>query len=170
MKVQLFCILFFLFSIGVCKAELPAWFLKSFNDHQLNTRYKIIAAKPDFLEADFNGDGKNDIAVQIIEIKTKKKGVLIINAGSSDYFLFGAGTKSKSDDSENTNWVNGWKIYRNKYAYKTLTNADGDLMGSKKILLKYPAIYLYALEDGAEEGGLVFYWDGKKYSFIHQGD
>ena len=171
MKTLLFSIVFSFFVIGVSKAELPVWALKSFKAQKLDLRYKIQSIRaPEYLEEDFNGDGKKDIAVQIIETKTKKMGVLVINAGSNNYYILGAGKKDKEIETDNTNWAKAWKIYRNKFAFKAQVNASGDLMASKKISLKHPAIYVYAIEDGGDAVGAIVYWDGKKYISIHQGD
>jgi len=151
--------------------SLPAWFLKSFNKQGLNKNYILLNSnKSSFLEADFNGDNKNDIAIQILDIKTKKRGVLIINAGQNQYYIFGAGKKFFKENFDNTNWLSGWKIYKKRTAYESQFNSDGDEMSSKSIRLKYPAIYIYALEDGDDYAGQLIYWNGTQYISMHQGE
>jgi len=153
------------------EGALPNWFLQSFNSLKLEQQYKIIQpGKPAFLEADFNGDKQGDIAVQIIDLKTKKKGILIINGGQNSHFVFGCGKKFPEETFFDTNWLNGWRIFKSKYAYKPTFNADGDITGSKKISLKYPAINIYSTEDGDEVAGQLIYWKGNKYISIHQGE
>lgn len=151
--------------------SLPAWFLKSFNKQGLNKNYILLnSITPSFLEADFNGDNKNDIAVQIRNIKTKKKGILIINANQNRYYIFGAGNKFFKEKFDNTDWLSGWNIYKKRIAYDSQFNSDGDEIGSKNIVLKHPAIYIYAIEDGDDYAGQLLYWDGYKYISIHQGE
>lgn len=157
---------------NLSKAQvIPAWFLKEFAELKLNQKYSIInQAKPAFLRADFNGDKKEDIAVQIIDIKTKKKGILIINAVSYKPFVFGAGLKFKGENYDNTNWLNGWRINNNKIVYEARFTPDGDMMPGRKIKIKYPSIYAYSLEDGEEYAGILIYWNGANYITIHQGE
>ncbi|MCQ6959780.1 hypothetical protein [Mucilaginibacter aquariorum] len=150
---------------------LPAWFTQSFNDKKLNERYAIIKpVKPNFLEADFTGDKINDIAVQVIDKKNRKRGVLIINGGTNKHYIFGAGYKFASEDFDDTNWVDGWSLYKSKVAYKTLFDADGDISGSKKVKIAHVAVSIYAIEDGSELAGALIYWNGTKYVSIHQGE
>jgi hypothetical protein len=154
------------------KAEvIPSWFVKAFNEQKLNQKYSIINnVKPTFLNADLNGDGKEDIAVQIVNIKTKKKGLLIINAVTNKSFIFGAGIKFKEEDFDNTNWLHGWRINKDKIVYEARFNSDGDMMAARKIRIKHPAIYAYSLEDGEESAGVIIYWNGANYISIHQGE
>ena len=160
-----------LFSTHFQSIKLPDWFAKAFNSQKLNERYTIINhIKPYFLEADFNGDKINDVAVQIINKASKKKGVLIINGGSGKHCIFGAGFKFDNEDFSDTNWLNGWHIYRKSIAYKTLINSDGDIIGGKKVKISHPAINIYATEDGEEYAGQLIYWNGLKYVSIHQGE
>jgi len=152
-------------------AALPGWFIKSFNNQKLNQHYLIVNnAKPTFLEADFNGDSKNDVAVQLTDIKTKKKGILIINFGQNKFYVFGAGVKFANEGFDNTNWINGWKINRDKTVYETMFKPNGDIIGGRKITIKYPAISAYMLEDEVETPVILIYWNGLKYESIHQGD
>jgi hypothetical protein len=151
--------------------SVPPWFAKSFSEKKLNDHYSIIkSVKPLFLEADFNGDKINDIAVQVINNKSRKKGVLIMNGGSNKFYVFGAGIRFSGEDFDNTNWLNGWRIDKSKFAYKNTITADGDIIGGKRIRLHYPAMCIYAMEDGDEIAGQLIYWDGSKYISIHQGE
>jgi hypothetical protein len=165
-------LLVLIFSAGIAGAKpLPAWFLRSFNAQKLNARYSILStAKPYFLEADFNGDKVNDAAIQVVDKKTKKQGVLIINGGQNKYFVFGASYKFRNEDFNDTNWLDGWRIYKEKIAFETTFDAEGDIKGSSQIKLKHPAIYIYAIEGDDEIAGQLIYWNGKKYDSIHQGE
>jgi len=153
------------------KSALPKWFSQSFSSLKLDKQFKIIQpCKPAFLEGDFNGDKQKDIAVQIIDIKTKKRGILIINCGNNNYFVFGCGKKFNDETFSDTNWLDGWKIFKSKKAYKPIFDADGGISGSKIIILKYLGISIYSIEDGDEIAGQLIYWNGNKYVSIHQGE
>ncbi|QKJ30935.1 hypothetical protein HQ865_14645 [Mucilaginibacter mali] len=153
-------------------APLPSWFTRSYNDHKLNASYTILqASKPGILIADLDGDGKQDIAVQVAEKVSGKKGVLII-AGNQrhEITLFGAGKKIAGEGFSDINWQSGWKLLKNFTANQTIFSKDGDITGGKKIRLKYLAISVYKLEDKAFVAGIVIYWDGKRYITIHEGE
>jgi hypothetical protein len=151
--------------------RLPEWFLQSFNSLKLEQQYKIIQpCKPAFLEADFNGDHQNDIAVQIIDLKTNKRGLLIINGGQNNYVVFGCGKKFTGETFSDTNWLDGWRVFRSKQAYEPIFDVDGGMSGSKKIILKHPAVSIYSIEDRDEISGQLIYWNGSKYISIHQGE
>ncbi|MFA6248067.1 MAG: hypothetical protein WC615_14105 [Mucilaginibacter sp.] len=169
MKLSLLFSLFWI--IFLQATELPGLFTKSFNEKKLNERYQIIKPiKPGYLEADFTGDRITDIAVQVVDKKSKKRGILIINGGSNKHYIFGAGYKFAGEDFNDTNWLDGWRIYKDKIAYKTLFDAEGDIAGSKKVKVSHPAISIYSIEDGSELAGALIYWNGTKYVSIHQGE
>lgn len=150
---------------------MPVWFTKSFEVQKLKEKYNIdTKLKPGFLEAHFNGDRLKDVAVQVIDKKTKKKGILVINGGQRKYFMLGAGYKFTNEDFNDTNWLNGWELYKKHIAYQTLFSNDGDISGSKKVKLQHTAINAYSLEEGEPSAGILIYWDGKKYTSIHQGE
>ncbi|HEY8931530.1 MAG TPA: hypothetical protein VIM55_20170 [Mucilaginibacter sp.] len=145
-------------------------FISSFKLLKLDAKYEIKGfLKPSNLSADFNGDGKPDAAMLVIEKKTKKKGIMLIQGGGTRYFVFGAGTKF-GDGGDNYSWLNGWQVYKEKIAYETVLDKNGDLADGKKVVLKRPALYVYQLEDGEPNSGGIIYWDGKKYIWIQQGE
>jgi hypothetical protein len=152
------------------QSNLPSWFVKSFKQVKQDQKYELKNfLSPAYLQADFNGDGKADIAALTIEKKTGKKGILIIHGSNNQYFVLGAGTNF-GNGSNDFKWAGGWKTYRKRFAYETIFNKDDDIQGSRKIKLKRPAIFIYDLEDGEPNSGGIIYWDGKKYIWIQQGE
>src|ERR1700754_3743565 len=154
------CFIFLVFPVPVfAQAILPDWADKCFKKNELDMRYERRAfIKPAYLEADFNGDGLQDIACLVIEKHTKKKGVIVIHRGSNNYFVFGAGAKF-GNGSDDFKWAGGWKVYKDRITYETLFNKEGDMSGSKKIKLQRPALYIYDLEDGQPNSGGIIYWN-----------
>ncbi len=160
--------------IALCHAsqaqQLPGWFITAFNVQKLNTKYTITSfLKPAFLTADFNGDKVNDIAVLVTEIKTKKKGVLLIHGKTCQYFVFGAGVKFGNGGAD-FNWLKQWDLYKEKVAHEMLFDKDGGMTGSKKIKLVRTGLLVTDLEDGQPNSGGIIYWNGIKYIWIHQGE
>lgn len=150
---------------------LPIWFNKAFQEQTLSQKYAIIKTNSSyFLEADFNGDKKVDIAVQIQDKITGKTGIILMNYGQKNGFIFGAGKKFDDQRFDNTRAFNGWRVYKDKYVFKTIFKPNGDILGGKKIKLSHPAVYIYNVEDGDEIAGELIYWDGAKYIIIHQGE
>jgi len=174
MRINMKTLFFFLLLSATfalhAQQTLPPWFLKSVKQLKLNNKYELKGSlKPTFFVADFDGDGKPDVAMLANERRTKKKGVLIIQQEGQKYFVFGAGKKF-GNGLDNYKWAGGWKIYTDKIAYETLFDKDGAMSGSKKIVLKRPAIFIYDLEDGEPNSGGIIYWTDKKYIWIHQGE
>jgi hypothetical protein len=87
--------------------NMPTWFQQSFKAKVLDKKFSLTPfLKNGLLEADFNGNKFNDIAVLVTERKTKNKGLLLLHQQDS-YFVFGAGTKIGSG-SDNFNWAKGF--------------------------------------------------------------
>ena len=126
--------------------------------------------KPACLRSDFNGDSIQDMAVFVIEKKSKKKGILLIHGKTNEHFIFGAGTEF-GNGSDDFNWADKWKLYKKKTANETKFDKEsGDTIGGRKVKLKRPAILIENFEDGALTAGGLIYWNGEKYVWIHQGE
>ena len=172
MKLSLLLLLLSIEAIGFCQStSYPIWLGDTLKSKGLDKKYELKSyLDPPFLQDDFNGDGFPDLAVLILEKSTHKRGVLLIQANSSQYYVFGAGTKF-GDGSDNFSWANKWSIYKKKSAYETqFDKKTGDILKGKEIKLNRPCISLASIEDGTELSGGLIYWNGKKYIWIHQGE
>jgi hypothetical protein len=118
-----------------------------------------------FLEADFSGDKKVDIAVWVEQKDNGKKGILFFIDGNADPIIVGAGNELgyAGDDFK---WAGIWEIVDAKFTEETTFSEDGDVNGSKPVTLERPAISIREVEGS---GGLI-YFDGKAFTWIHQGD
>jgi hypothetical protein len=169
---RLILIITILFTCGRVHAQksLPAWFSTTFKNSGLSTKYSITPfIKPAFFESDFNGDKISDIAVLVTEIKTKKKGILLIHGKTNQHYLFGAGTKF-GNGGDNFRWMGRWSIYKDKIADEGGVDKNGDLIATKKIKLSRIGLLITDLEDGQADSGGIIYWTGVKYIWIHQGE
>src|SRR5215813_4202960 len=66
--------------------------------------------KPFYLLGDFNGDGKADVAVLIKQRSTGKVGIAIINRGTDEVIILGAGT-TIGNGGDNFEWMDSWESY-----------------------------------------------------------
>ncbi|GAB3923574.1 hypothetical protein [Mucilaginibacter myungsuensis] len=153
-------------------AQRPAWYTAKFKALKLDLQYSLATfAKPSYQQADFNGDGVKDVAALIIQKRTKKKGILLIEGNSDRYFVFGAGTKvgkPNFDESDRLDWMDRWKVDKAMVAYETTFDKDGDILGSAKVKTPYGGLSIWQSEDGSPLAGGLIYWTGKKYACIHQ--
>jgi hypothetical protein len=170
MKKLVFFLILIIPISSFAQAKMPAWFYNSFKKLKLDQQFQLSTyLKPAFLTADFNGDGKADISALIISKKTKKKGIVVIHGGIDQYFIMGAGSNF-GNGGKDFNWLKGWKLYKDKIAYETTFDEDDMINGSKKVKLKHPAFYIYDLMDDEPNSGGIIYWNGKQYTWIHQGE
>ena len=121
--------------------------------------------KSRFLEADFSGDGKPDLALAVEKINGGKKGIIILFQESRGAFVIGAG-KEFGNAGDNFQWAGNWRAFTERVTYETTFKENGDVAGGKEVKLLRPAIEIRE-EEGS--GGLI-YFNGKDFVWIHQGD
>lgn len=157
----------------VQNVDMPTWFVDVYKQKKINEKYVFKAfLKPAFLQADFDGDGIADIAALIVDKRTNNKGILLITGKTYKSIVFGAGNKIGKlgfDDFDNFNWIGGWKIYNQKIAYETKFD-NGDIVGTIKKKLPNRGLSIWSLQDGEPLAGGIIYWNGKGWSWIHQGE
>ncbi|MBO0930722.1 hypothetical protein [Fibrella aquatilis] len=169
MKPLLF-IVFFLLSFMEQRTD-ALWYIKVFKAKGLDKKYQLSSfLQPTYIRADFNGDSLEDVALTITEKSTNRKGILLIHKKSNNIYIFGAGTNFGSGGN-NFKWIDRWGLYNNKTASEAqFDEATGDMIDGKEIKLNHPGILLEDHEDGAFISGGILYWNGKNYSWIHQGE
>lgn len=156
----------FILSAFVAKGQsgIPEWVHERLK--KLDNRYLVSDyIHPQFLEADFSGDRKTDLAVLVEEKTTSKKGIAIFFRESDSVSVLGAGMDF-GNGGDNFAWAAKWSVDNERTAYETTFNANGDVDGGRQVRLKRPAIKIRE-EEGS--GGLIYY-DGTKFIWIQQGD
>ena len=146
--------------------SLPDWITYKIDD--IKTEKDLILdneMNPFYLETDFNGDGKLDIAFCVKDKLTNKKGILIIHGGDFKSHLIGAGN-SFVHVGDDFKFVELWKVYRNRIVELTEFTEDGDILGNKEIKIENDAI----LVSKSESASSLIAWQNGKYVWLHTGD
>jgi hypothetical protein len=172
MRLSLLIVFLFPFLVATSQTTpLPEWFTDTFKKKGLDRKYLLTSNwSPSFLQADFNGDAVQDLAVLILEKATKRKGILLLHGNTKEAFIFGAGT-SLGAGGNDFQWADKWALYTQKTAWETRFDKEtGEMIGAKKVALTRPGILMEDYEDGAALAGGIIYWNGKKYVWIHQGE
>ena len=151
---------------GTAAPPLPAWAHTQWVQAGLSKIFeRKYYAKPGFLQADFNGDGKTDVAILVARRTTQSKGIIILHQGQSTPYVVGTGRNTASCIVRgDLSWADHWHIYTQPRTEETTFNPNGDILGSRAVRLKHPTIELTK----EEQGGGMIYWNGKRYIWIHQ--
>jgi hypothetical protein len=113
---------------------------------------------PSYLEGDFNGDGKMDVAVLVKERATGKLGIAIVHGTTGKVTILGGGIGigNGGDDFE---WMDSWQVYSKTRA----AHAAGETSVPR---LRGDAL----LVEKSEAASALIYWNGKRYVWSQQGD
>ena len=146
--------------------DLPEWASKRLKNLISNKFELTKDPQPGYLISDFTGDGKEDVAFFILNKVNNKKGIVIFYSIENQdmHFITGAGNSKFFDDFH---WVDEWSIFDEPKTWKTTFKEDGDIDGNEDVILNNTAIYLKS-NDEVGGGGLIYY-DGKEWTWIHQG-
>lgn len=140
-------------------SDVPDAVKKALTNGSAGKKYDVSSRiKPFYLEGDFNGDGKADVAVLVTERSTGKLGIAIVHGTTGKLTVLGAGIGigNGGDDFE---WMDSWKIDpKMRAAHSTgetsIPNPRGDAL----------------LVEKSEAASALIYWNGKKYVWSQQGD
>lgn len=140
-------------------SDAPDAVKKALTNGSAGKKYDVSSRiKPFYLEGDFNGDGKTDVAVLVTERSTGKVGIAIVSGTTGKVTILGAGIGigNGGDDFE---WMDSWKIYpKTRAAHSVGETSVPNLRGDALMVEK------------SEAAGALIYWNGKKYVWSQQGD
>ena len=113
---------------------------------------------PSYLEGDFNGDGKMDVAVLVTERATGKSGIAIVHGTIGKMTILGAGSAigNGGDDFE---WMDSWQVYSKTRAIHVANETSVPRLRGDALLV-----------EKSEAASALIYWDGKRYVWSQQGD
>jgi hypothetical protein len=134
--------------------NLPSWAGSILSEQRFASTYAITTRiNPYFLQGDFNGDGRLDIAVMIEHKPTMQQGIAILHAGPMTPIVVGAGREIGNGGAD-FSWLDAWSIETRDPRGKSAPTLRGD------------ALLVQKLESAS---GLI-YWDGAAYRWRQQGD
>ena len=133
--------------------NLPSWASPVFGEQRFASTYALSTRiNPYFLQGDFNGDGRLDVAVLVVQKRTMQQGIAILHAGSMTPIVVGAG-REIGNGGDDFSWLDAWSV------------SARDTRG-KNAPARADALLVQKLESAS---GLI-YWDGSAYRWRQQGD
>ena len=159
-------IAFFLFTVNLYSQEgrlirdpirnIPKWVRSEISTQHLDQQYTVVyQLYPYYLRGDFNGDGKRDVAIQVVEKSRSKSGIAIFHGKRRQKIttvvsILGAG-KAIDKTGDDLKWMSIWNIHRNGEPIESSSKKSPALMGDAILIEKRDST-----------SGLI-YWDEGKY-------
>jgi hypothetical protein len=135
------------------RLNLPEWACNAAFEAKLHSRYAVYSRiNPFFLTADFDGDGKLDIAIWVMDRRSKKVGIAILRRDSKEPVVLGAG-KAWEERGENFVALDMWSVIPKGEVL------ESNYEDNKKTQLTGDALMLMKSDSAA----FAVYWDGSKY-------
>jgi hypothetical protein len=113
---------------------------------------------PFYLQGDFDGDGRLDLAALVESAKDRKAGILVLLRARSDGIVLGAG-RPVGDHGDDFSWMDVWSVYP-----KGPVGRGADEKVSPR--LRGDAL----LVEKSEAASALLYWNGKGFGWYQQGD
>lgn len=136
--------------------NLPSWSAPILIAQSFASTYALSTRlNPYFLQGDFNGDGRLDVAVLIERKTTAQQGIAILHAGTIAPIVVGAGREIGNGGAD-FSWLDAWSIF---------TQEPGT-RGKDAPARRGEALLVQKLESAS---GLI-YWDGLAYRWLQRGD
>lgn len=144
--------------------KLPEWASTKFSKYEKKW-IRSFQLFPSLLESDFNGDGKEDIAIFVSNNSNKKRGVMFL-FGDSDMMLVAGAGKYMGSGNNDFKWADYWKVFDQRVTHETTFLENGDIEGDREVILEHDAISIRENEGS----GRLIYFNGEELISIHQGD
>jgi hypothetical protein len=113
---------------------------------------------PSYLEGDFSGDGKKDVAVFIEERATGKLGIAIVHGTTGKVTIQGAGI-GIGNGGDDFAWVDSWQVYSKTHPAHVSGEANVPHLRGDALLV-----------EKSEAASALIFWNGKRYVWSQQGD
>ena len=143
----------------VLRNELPAWARGTVE--RLSRKRIALSDRLEnrFLEGDFNGDGKDDLAVLVTDGDRRKSGILILFRDQSKAVLIGAGVPF-GNGGDDFSWMDVWSVYPKG------RRAEPEAGESAPPELRGDALHV----EKSESASALIYWNGKMIRWHQLGD
>jgi hypothetical protein len=131
------------------------------------SRYQLAdAVNPFYLRGDFDGDGKPDYAVLVINKATKKRGIATVRSSGTIVDVLGAGGTSLRVGSGNGSyllddfdWMDEWYVERKRKVADELGSEVASAMAGEGMVVAK-----------SESASALVYWNGKTWVWKQMGD
>jgi len=136
---------------ALIRQSLPAWGRKALDAPAFAGKYALeVRLNPFFQQADFDGDGRLDFAVLIVEKASGKHGVALLRRAAAAPVVVGAG-RDFGNGGDDWGWMDVWRI--------------------EEAAAARPGGVRYDLRvEKSESGGGVIRWDGHAFRWRQAGD
>ncbi len=139
--------------------EIPGLARKALTNGSIGRKYDLSSrTNPSYLNGDFNGDGKMDVAVLVKERSTGKIGVAIVNGTTGKITILGAGI-SVGNGGDDFEWMDSWRVYSRTRAAHSSDETNVPRFRGDALLV-----------EKSEAASALSYWNGKKYVWSQQGE
>jgi hypothetical protein len=113
---------------------------------------------PYYLEGDFDGDCRTDLAVLVRRLPDQKTGIAVLFQGSGRVLFLGAGTPF-GNEGDDFRWMDLWHVYvKGKVSENVWKGPPPSLVGDA----------LHVEKDESASG--IIYYDGSSFRWYQQGD
>lgn len=163
----LLCICFMIASIVVAEGRqavprqsvaIPESATRLFKTHQLDRQYEFSShLKPSYLNGDFDGDRKPDVAILVRQKTSGKIGIAVCHSSTNRVLFIGAGTEL-GNGGDNFDWMDIWSVTAKPAAARTVGKAAATVKGD--------ALHV----EKSESASALIYWNGRRYMWRQLGD
>jgi len=137
--------------------SVPAWARPVLDRQDFKKAYELDAHLNPFCHrADFDGDGKPDLAVLIRERSSGKIGIAFVHRGTLTSYIVGAGKPGVRGGDDYT-WMDAWIVFDKG----PVPRGAGD-----PPILKGDALIVFK----TEAASAILWWSGTGYRWYQQGD
>ena len=141
----------------VTGASLPPSIVESLAKYPQSASYTLTARlNPFYVQGDFDGDGKADTAILVVEKASGKHGIaFILDRGIE---VVGAGHPI-GNGGDDLSWMDAWYVFgTDKVEQGAFDDAPPSLMGDALMAIK------------TESASGLIYWNGSGFAWYQQGD
>lgn len=132
--------------------NLPIWAQQVMNENAHLQQYQLfLGLNPFYVSGDFDGDNERDVAIQVVDKATGKRGVIILHRDGRVHVL-GAGQRI-GNGGDDFSWLWVWRT------------ESPDLLPNEPVR-GHDVLYVAKPEAA---GGLIW-WDGERYRWTQWGD